>query len=398
MKKAILVATIGAMTLSVNAGDWGKAPVGKAPIIEECVDLGGEISVGYKSDYIFKGVRLAGDSAWADVNYTFDNLAVPITVGAWYLNGIHDGSGPFLGANAGFDELDLYVSAALGTFAGFDVALGYTHYVFPEFRSNVAPIGGFGELGLNQLRLGMIDEARTSLERSFAGDPYNVWIFNTLDLLDTFEEYELVQLSGFELMLHQDEAGLLDLPPSALVGPHQYENAALAVAAVRHFHLPVSEAQLSVGLRNVTWPARLTPLRGKLRQLLPAGHELWLDGSHNAHGAAALAAALAEMQKSRPAPLVMLLAMMNNRSPAEFLAAFGDRITKLYALDIPGDANGHPAAHTAAVLDASPTAEDLAAQRDLQPHLAIGGLRHVDATTQDQARQRLHPHPERAGV
>src|SRR5690606_4743371 len=149
-------------------------------------------------------------------------------------------------------------------------------------------------------------------------------------------------------LVYQDEAGLLDLPPSALVGPHQYENAALAVAAVRHFHLPVSEAQLSVGLRNVTWPARLTPLRGKLRQLLPAGHELWLDGSHNAHGAAALAAALAEMQKSRPAPLVMLLAMMNNRSPAEFLAAFGDRITKLYALDIPGDANGHPAAYTAA--------------------------------------------------
>ncbi len=46
MKKAILVATIGAMTLGVNAGDWGKAPVGKAPI-EECVDLGGEISAGW---------------------------------------------------------------------------------------------------------------------------------------------------------------------------------------------------------------------------------------------------------------------------------------------------------------------------------------------------------------
>lgn len=158
MKKAILVATIGAMTLSVNAGDWGKAPVGKAPIIEECVDLGGEVSLGYKSDYIFRGVRLAGDSAWADVNYTFDNLAVPITVGAWYLNGINDGSGPLLGANAGFDELNLYVSAALGTFAGFDVALGYTHYVYPEFRSNVAPIGGFGELGLDIRRnLGFAD-------------------------------------------------------------------------------------------------------------------------------------------------------------------------------------------------------------------------------------------------
>lgn len=152
MKKAILVAIIGAMTLGVNAGDWGKAPVDKTPI-EECVDLGGQISAGYKSDYIFNGVRFAGDSAWTDVNYTFDGLAVPITVGAWYLNGIADD-----GIGGAYDELNLYVSAALGTFAGFDVALGYTHYVFPEVRSNFVPSGGYGELGLDIRRsLGIVD-------------------------------------------------------------------------------------------------------------------------------------------------------------------------------------------------------------------------------------------------
>src|SRR5690606_34338276 len=127
-----------------------------------------------------------------------------------------------------------------------------------------------------------------------------------------------------------DESGLLDLPPSALLGPHQFDNAALAIAAVRHFGLPVDEAQLAAGLRHVTWPARLTPLQGRLRDLLPAGHELWLDGGHNAHGAAALAAALDEMQRTRPAPLVMLLAMMSTRSPSEFLIPFKDRVTKLY--------------------------------------------------------------------
>jgi Mg-chelatase subunit ChlD len=40
-----------------RTGDWGKAPVGKAPI-EESVDLGGEISAGYASDYIFIGNRM----------------------------------------------------------------------------------------------------------------------------------------------------------------------------------------------------------------------------------------------------------------------------------------------------------------------------------------------------
>ncbi len=119
MKKTILSVWITALALSLHAGDWGKAPVDKSPI-EECVDLGGEISVGYDTDYVFYGVRFAGDSVWTDVNYTFDNLAVPVTVGVWYLNGINGGS-------SGYDEINLYASAEIGPFAGFDATIGYLH-------------------------------------------------------------------------------------------------------------------------------------------------------------------------------------------------------------------------------------------------------------------------------
>ena len=38
--------------------------------------------------------------------------------------------------------------------------------------------------------LGAIDGRAQSLEASFEGDPYNVWIKNTLDLLDTFPKYK----------------------------------------------------------------------------------------------------------------------------------------------------------------------------------------------------------------
>ncbi len=158
MKKAILVATIGALTLSVNAGDWGKAPVDKTPV-EECVDLGGNISAGYHTDYIFRGVRWARDTVSADVNYTTDALPVPVTIGTSYFNGIN-GDGVLLGA---FDMLHLYTDVAVGTFAGFDVSLGYTHYVFPEFRSGggVAPFTtglGYGEIGVDISRsLGFAD-------------------------------------------------------------------------------------------------------------------------------------------------------------------------------------------------------------------------------------------------
>ena len=47
-------------------------------------------------------------------------------------------------------------------------------------------------LGMNQLRLGQIADGRKSLETSFDGDPYNVWVKNTLDLLDTYKNYDLV--------------------------------------------------------------------------------------------------------------------------------------------------------------------------------------------------------------
>lgn len=180
MKKAFLIAGIGAMAFSVNAGDWGKAPVGKAPVIEECVDLGGEISVGYETDYLFYGVRFARDSVWTDVNYTFDELAIPINVGVWYLNGIN-------GGGSGYDELNLYASAELGTFAGFDVAVGFTHLSFPEFRSNVTSTGGYSEADLSISRsLGFVDLTYSAVS-AFGGRGTASGWFHDLGFEKSFE-------------------------------------------------------------------------------------------------------------------------------------------------------------------------------------------------------------------
>lgn len=68
---------------------------------------------------------------------------------------------------------------------------------------------GYGLLGVNQLRLGDIEEGRANLERSFEGDPYNVWNKNTLDLLDTFEDYETTETERFELFIEGTESDLL---------------------------------------------------------------------------------------------------------------------------------------------------------------------------------------------
>jgi tetratricopeptide (TPR) repeat protein len=71
-------------------------------------------------------------------------------------------------------------------------------------------------LGQNQLRLGEIEQARKSLERSFEGDPYNVWVKNTLDLMDTFVNYSVLPAGQFRLFLDRKEAGILGPPMAAL--------------------------------------------------------------------------------------------------------------------------------------------------------------------------------------
>jgi len=67
----------------------------------------------------------------------------------------------------------------------------------------------FGLLGMNELRLGQIAAGKKDLETSFTGDPYNVWIKNTLDLLDTFKNYDEVKTDHFVFMIEKDESALL---------------------------------------------------------------------------------------------------------------------------------------------------------------------------------------------
>ena len=69
----------------------------------------------------------------------------------------------------------------------------------------------YGLAGMNQLRLGQIKEGRKSLESSFAGDPYNIWIKNTLDLLDTFGNYDETTEGKFTTMIEKSESPILSI-------------------------------------------------------------------------------------------------------------------------------------------------------------------------------------------
>ncbi len=75
---------------------------------------------------------------------------------------------------------------------------------------------GYALLGINELRVGAIDQGRKHLEQAFEGDPYDLWTKNTLDLLDTFGEYAEVRTDRFVLSIDRKEAALLSLYMSEL--------------------------------------------------------------------------------------------------------------------------------------------------------------------------------------
>ena len=64
-------------------------------------------------------------------------------------------------------------------------------------------------LGINLLRLGKEQEARGVLEEAYRRDPYNVWIVNTLRLMDSFVRFDAFETGHFAVKLHKKESALL---------------------------------------------------------------------------------------------------------------------------------------------------------------------------------------------
>ncbi len=78
--------------------------------------------------------------------------------------------------------------------------------------------------------------------------------------------------------------GSLEDMALSLLGGHQTENACAAIEAARV--LGLGEASIRAGLAGARWPCRF--------ELIPGEPPFLLDGAHNPHGAAALAAGLRE--------------------------------------------------------------------------------------------------------
>ncbi|MGH6953431.1 MAG: bifunctional folylpolyglutamate synthase/dihydrofolate synthase [Alphaproteobacteria bacterium] len=149
-------------------------------------------------------------------------------------------------------------------------------------------------------------------------------------------------------MRYEGSSLTLDLPPPALFGAHQIDNAGTAIACLEKLALPQVHARaIARGLATARWPARLQRLfRGPLPRLLPKSQpwELWLDGGHNPGASLALARTLAGW---RDRPLYLVVGMLETKDTRGFLRPLAPLATALWGVPVPNSA-------------ASQSAEDIA--------------------------------------
>lgn len=114
----------------------------------------------------------------------------------------------------------------------------------------------WGLLGINALRIGEVAAARGYLETSFRGDPFNIWIKNTLDLLDTHKRFTESTTARYQLLVDSTEADLL-APYLAELGEEAY-----AKLAERYGWRPSERIRLEVYRRHADFSVRTVGLTG----------------------------------------------------------------------------------------------------------------------------------------
>ena len=164
---------------------------------------------------------------------------------------------------------------------------------------------------------------------------------------------------------YRDQAGELTLPLPALPGTHQADNAALAVAMLRHQgRLPISTEAMAAGILGARWSARMQRLSsGPVSDILP-GAALWLDGGHNRDAGLALARFVDE-RGIRPH---LILGMIAGKDPGALLDPLHSRVCSVTVVPVPGHDHHPPEAFAGWPMPTTTAPDVLAALSALRDH------------------------------
>lgn len=129
-----------------------------------------------------------------------------------------------------------------------------------------------------------------------------------------------------------------ELSRPGLLGRHQWNNAALAVAAIRVLQgvgWPVSRAAMVAGLRDVRWP-------GRLERLVPPasmgqGASVLLDGAHNPAGCLALVEALSDLKAEGRGPNQLIFSALQDKQAEEMVRLLAPQVERVWTVSVGGE-------------------------------------------------------------
>jgi dihydrofolate synthase / folylpolyglutamate synthase len=140
---------------------------------------------------------------------------------------------------------------------------------------------------------------------------------------------------------YRDERGKLALPVPTMSGPHQVDNAALAIAMLRHQdQIAIPDSALRAAMGWAHWPARLQKLSPGP---LAGDRDVWIDGCHNDAAGAAIAAHF----KANPlgnGQMQLICGILDNKDAAGLLSHFRGLADRLIAVPVPGHPSHDPEA------------------------------------------------------
>jgi dihydrofolate synthase / folylpolyglutamate synthase len=213
-------------------------------------------------------------------------------------------------------------------------SLGIDHEGFllaPEEGTPFAPLDriAYEKAGIAKSNVPLVTQKYSS---SMANTIAKQVQLSSAKLLARGEAWDAVIYEG--RLHYRDEAGKLSLPLPRMAGAHQADNAALAVAILRHQSaISIPESAFSAAMEWTRWPARLQKLaKGPLTELLPKGTEIWLDGGHNVDAGLAIAAHF--MGETRRIHLIT--GMLANKDPAAIIAPLTDKLASITVVPVSG--------------------------------------------------------------
>ena len=125
--------------------------------------------------------------------------------------------------------------------------------------------------------------------------------------------------NGFRYMT---DALQVEFPKPALIGDHQYINAATAVTAA--LELGLGGEAIANGLQKVKWPSRLERIE---KPFVPQGFELWIDGAHNNAGAYVISNFIEQNWKDKP--VYIIFGTTKGRDVKSFLKNFENIVDEI---------------------------------------------------------------------